>query len=629
MPPSRDHTVIHQDSFRGIYSRGEFESVPPGFSLEQLNNKFSPDGIGTRDGTVINYTLPNIVRSFGYKRLGETPRFITLDTSGRLYDSLYSPPIYTDASIVDFSMVNYNNRAYITVHNRVEGIPGKYVLVYEGNATARFAAGTPPTGFTLGAATSSVSGSVEAGIHIIAVSFITSSGFITAPGPAIFKQYTAPGHFKIDISALPIGGSSITARVLLATRAIPASLFTGNQFGYEFFFVPNGLINNNTAMTATIDFFDGDLIDSADYLLDNLSLIPAGVGISVYNSRLIVWGEDGNNFTCRASEQGQPEVFNSVSGFLTIDPSDAGSGLRNAVEYRKSLLLMTSNHIYQTTDNDNDPSTWSINCIDRSTGTECFGIANILDVRGLNNDRIFIASPPGLFSFEGLVKKPELSFNIQGIWNRINNAAFNLVQVVDDPLNHRILISVPLDSSTIISHILYADYSESFTVYGTIDERKFKWDIWTFGAGIIRSIFGDLDSVTKSSIIHIALSNNIYDVKDGLFNDFGNAIESYIVINYRDLIAGWIHHFGGIKLRVIGSGSLQISLYGLDGFINGSFTSVAPFNLGVAPGIEPERLLNFINEKMAIKFRVNLFNEWYSITRVDTWTKELWLRRSA
>src|SRR5690349_24957659 len=90
--------------------------------------------------------------------------------------------MWTDASILDFSLVNYSNRAYITIHNRISGLPNKYVLVYQGSGLARLAAGLAPSGYTLGAANSASVGSCEAGYHLFAICGITDTGFITAPG---------------------------------------------------------------------------------------------------------------------------------------------------------------------------------------------------------------------------------------------------------------------------------------------------------------------------------------------------------------------------------------------------------------------------------------------------------------
>lgn len=626
MPPTKDHAGLLQSDFMGSYARGVSDTTPDRYFIDSLNVKFAEGDVLTRHGSVLKLSRANIRRFWTYKRLGETPRSILLDTSGNLVDSLApGTPIWTDAAITDFSMVNYSNRAYITPHDRNKGLSGKSLIVYEGSGNARLAGGAAPSGFTLGVANSATAGSVEAGYHLIAVAGITSSGFITAPGPAVFALISAPGSKKLDISNIPVlAGAYWAGRVLLATKSIPLSLYNNNQFGYELFFIPGGTINDNTTTTKTVDFFDSDLQSSADYLLDNLATIPAGVGITVYQGRLISWGESGNQFTIRVSGKAQPEVFSAVDGFVNLDPSDAGSGIKNCAEVRgQNLLIATSNRLYGTADNGQSPSTWSVNILDKSVGVECFGIANVLDARGTNTDRIWMATRAGAMLYDGVARRPELSYYIEDLWKRINKAVFNLVQMVDDPTNHRIYVSVPLDAATDISHILIGDYSKAFTVYETIDERMIKWALWSFPSAP-KSMVGDVDDVTGVPVLRISQTAGLYDVKDGLTDDYGNAIDSYVQLALKTASAGWINHFGGIKLRVKGSGSLQITVQGED---NSNPVTALPLTLAASPGKELDRLINYVNEKCSIKLRTNQFGEYFILSEFTLFAKALWLRR--
>lgn len=626
-PAAQDHSPLEQQAFRGLYSRGVNDSCPAGFFIDALNNKFNEGEVSSRDGSVLNVTRSNVRRFFVYKRLNETPRMVILDTSGNFYDSLApGTPIYTDAAFLDFSMVNSNNRAYLNPHNRIKGISSKSMLVYEGSGNARLAAGVAPSGFSLTAANSATDGNVEAGYHLFAQAYITTSGFITAPGPAVWTLLSCPGGKKVSFSNIATGGASIAGRVMLATRAIPVGLYNGNQYAYELFFIPGAIILNNTSTTLDVSFFDADLLDSADYLIDNLETIPAGLGVITYNNRLVSWGESGNEFTVRISESGQPEAFNEITGFIQLDPSDAISGVKNCFEFRKNLIIETANRTYSTTDNGSDPSTWSVTDVDKSTGAECFSVATILDSRGTNTDRAFIATRTGLIAYEGYAKRPELSYNIEGIWNRINKAVFNLVQIVDDPANHRMFISVPLDSATTISHLLYADYSKAFTVYGTLDEKAIKWSIWTFPTAPV-SIMGDLDGTTSLPVLHIAVAGgNIYTIKPTLTNDYGTAIDSYFITDLKTVLSGWINHFGRLQLRVIGFGILSITCYGEDA---SNATAAPSITLSATPGLEPESLINYQNEKLAIKFRVSTFDYTYTISKIITFAKAMWKNRPA
>jgi len=629
------HVPLRQEVFRGLYSRGIQDTAPDGFFTDCLNNKYSTGGVATRDGVALMFDTSGhkVNRFYRYRKASETPRFIYLDDAGNFRDSLFVSPIWTDASVHDFSMANYNNKVYITPHDKITGVSGKKVLVYDGGGTAREAAGNPPTGFTLTIAASASSGNVEAGYHFFAVAFITDSGFVTAPGPEVYPSFNAPGGRTVDISNIPIGGSSVVARVILATKAIPPSLFSSNQLNYELFFVPSangGLLSNNTSTSTSVSFFDNELLESADYLIDNLSSIPAGVGIGVYSGRLIIWGELANPYTVRLSTPGQPENFSDVSGFVNIDPVDSGSGIRTCFEQRKNLIIATPNKFKATTDNGSDPNTWANpEDVDSSMGTECFGIATVIGNKASSSDRIFIATHSGLVSFEGYIKKPELTYNIEDEWARINKAAFNTVQVVDNPTQHQVFISVPLDNATQPSHLFFGDYTEAFTPYGTLDPSNIKWSIWEFFEGgiTINSIIGDIDDTTKGPLLFFSRSvGNIYKTArdNGLTDDTGAAIDSFIKTNLKSPQQGWISHLASLKLRVIGFGNLQISLSGED---DSNAVNLPDLPLSASPGGELDRLADFRNEKCAIKLRTSFPGEYFNLTNLITYMRPIWLRR--
>ena len=128
----RDHSQVPIGAFKGLYSNGIEDATPPGYFIDTLNTQFEAIEVRTRDGSTRIFKLANIRRFFVYKRLNETSRYLILDTSGTLWDSLYDVPLVTNAAYKDFSAVNYLNRAYITFHDRVSGIPGETVKIYEG-----------------------------------------------------------------------------------------------------------------------------------------------------------------------------------------------------------------------------------------------------------------------------------------------------------------------------------------------------------------------------------------------------------------------------------------------------------------------------------------------------------------
>ncbi len=363
-----------------------------------------------------------------------------------------------------------------------------------------------------------------------------------------------------------------------------------------------------------------------------MSRIPAGIGIGLYSGRLITWGESANPFTIRVSEVGQPENVSDVSGFINVDPVNSGNGIRTCFEQRKNLIIATSAKFKATTDNGSDPNTWpNPEDVDGSMGTECFGVATVVGNKASSSDRIFIATHAGLVSFEGYIKKPELSYNIEDIWSRINKVYFNTIQVVDNPTQHLVYISVPLDSDTTPKHLLVGDYTEAFTVYGTIDVNNIRWSIWEFfeGGVTISSIVGDVDDTTKDPVLLFSRSDgNIYTTgrDNALLDDTGAAIDSFVKSNLKTPQKGWISHFAGIKARVTGFGNLQITVAGED---DASSVSPPSLVLSSSPGGELDRLFDFRNEKCSIKLRTSFPGEFFNLTSLTLYARPIWLRRPA
>lgn len=626
-PMDTSHTPITIEDWRGMYTRGVTDTTPDGYFLDSLNVKFSEGDAFTRDGSVKVITAANIVRFAMYKRLGETTRHIYLNTSGQLFDSLFpNTPIWTDASFVDFSGANFNGRYYITPHNRVTGIAGKYLLVYDGSGTARLAAGAAPVGFTLGAANSATSGNIEAGTHIYAVCFLTDSGFITAPGPVNYAILDSLGSKSVDISALPIGPAGTVGRIIVATKAIQD--YNGNQDGYQFFAVPSangGVILDNTSTTTRLSFFDAELQADATYLFDNRALIPAGVCIAEYNGRLCLGGINGDEHSVYLSKPYDPEQVDATTGFLTVNPFDNNSGVTNLFNHRGNFIICKKSRLYQVTDNEDDPVTWkAAETVDEGTGTECFGVGTILDHKSQQSNRGFLADRSGLIIFEGYVNRPEGSWLVENTWKRINKNVFNLVQVVCDTETSSVYISLPLDSSNTLTHILYGYFGNAWSPYG-LDAKGIKWSLWTMHPGVV-SITSDSDSVTGASVLKYSGTNgNIYKVANDftVHADDGSPYQSFIKTALYTVKPKWTQHCNLIGLRILGSGTLVTTCYGQDDVDSQSLVSKA---MSTAPGRDMELKANFQSTRIAAKFLTGVnINEYFKISRMDMYLKPMWM----
>lgn len=607
----RDHDSIVVEDFRGLVDNGEDEATPQGAFITSQNNRFLRRGVKTREGTSLVYTIANIRRTQLYKKVGEAQRTLILNDLGQLFDSTnLSFPILVIDGMTDFSSVTIFNRAYITPHNGVTGLPGQIVYIYDGAGTARSAAGPGPIAFTLTLADSATSGSVEAGVHVVAVVFETSSGFITRHGG--HQVIDNIGGRKLDVSTIGTGGPETVARILVSTKRILN--FNGDIVNQTYFEIPGGRIPDNVTTTATVDFFDADLVNDVTNYAEYLETIPAGVGIGLYNGRMITWGSDANPSILYVSQSGEPEAINGVEGFATINPGDAGAGLKNCWEHRGQLVCQKSQRSYITADNGESAAFWSVTIIDASVGTEPHGVGQVLDFGFIVEDLVVVAHTTGIRLYNG-VFLPPLTYSISDIWDRINKQAFNMVEVAINPIDNEIYVALPLDGATSPNYILYGDYTEGLSA------ETIKWDLWKF-PGAPRTVVVEVDNTLKEATPRFGMyTGNVYKLDDTVKNDYGTAIDSWHEHALLPTDSGLVNHYTGVQLKVKGVGTLNVTLRGLDSV---DTLTAPPLTMALANRRPTFVGFNFTSYRAAVKLRVNSGDDYYIITKFELLSLGVW-----
>lgn len=598
---------IPLNKFRGIYDRGESESIPLDHLKDSRNVRYIDNGFETRKGFSVSVETPSVRRFKEFELQGQAPRILILDNDGKLFDSTNAgTPILEIAGMTDFSMVSMFSRAYISPHNGTTGLAGEKIYVYDGTGTARPIGGTAPTG-QLSVTTTANSGNLEVGKRIFAVSFVTASGFVTKPGA--FVTYDTPGGFTALVGDVPVGPPGTVSRRILATKIL---IDFNNDFqNQEYFFVPSGDISNNdSGQTKEVSFFDADLQSSADYLFDQLEEIPAGVFLSTYRGALVVGGEDANRDIARISKFGEPESFDSIEGYIELNPGDSKFGVRNAVEHRDNLYLFKYGNCYVTQDNGDNPAFWNYLEVDGSIGTDCHGIAMVINKESGLLEGIVVAGRPGLYFFNGAFPQIPLTHKIENIWSRINKTVFHKVQVAIDTHAKLIYVSVPLDSATEPSHLLVCDYLVGLSPDTVV------WDIWDFPEDN-NAILVTLDTSTKKpKILYGSLDGNIYH-QDASTDDHGIAIDSYGRTAYLGLTDEQVtNNFGEMRFRIQGAGILSLACYGLE-----DVYSLAPpsFTLSYPNRWPLMRTMNFVDSACSIRFRTNAVGAWFRIQRLTVY----------
>jgi hypothetical protein len=351
-----------------------------------------------------------------------------------------------------------------------------------------------------------------------------------------------------------------------------------------------------------INFFDDDLIDSADFLFDSRSTLPCGLGLTIYNNKMCLWGVPGYEHYVFFSKALYVEIFDSTGGLLYLDPSDAISSIKNVVDHETSLLIQTQDRTYITVDNGNDPDSWRCDPLDKAIGAEVFSVSKILDSRGTSVKRFFQGDKSGIYCYEGGgFQDPAFTLNIIDLWNRINKREFNKVQIVDDPENKFLYAAIPLDNSTECSHILQADYNNSFNRYGMLVASQVRWSIWAM-PWLVSCIVLD-DNANKETVLkQSGFEGNIYEQDWTTDLDDLTRITSYIHTHLLTMKGHFVNHYGFLEARAEGVGNLNIYLYGTN-FVKQ--TIPPPWVLSQNPRLYYQKPINFVDTKMSVKLMSN------------------------
>lgn len=82
-----------------------------------------------------------------------------------------------------------------------------------------------------------------------------------------------------------------------------------------------------------------------------------------------------------------------------------------------------------------------------------------------------------------------------------------------------------------------------------------------------------------------------------------------------------IQHFTGVRMRIQGTGNLNMSYQGLDDV---QTASLLPLVMSQTPGREPFRLANFIGQRVRFRVGTTQINETFKINRMTIFIKPLW-----
>lgn len=499
----RDHEPITISEFNGLWARGDPDNTPLDHFQDCENIKYiGVNSFKTRDGIGIlqNLKIPlsDIKRFYNYPTVnGNTLivlAFNSLTNIGSIHHVIDSTttygPILSIVGMTDFAFFPYAGRAYISPFNTFsvgglnieKGLLNEFLYVYAGDGTnARKAAGNPLSG-SLTIANGAV-GHTDSGFHLFAFVAETKSGYLTSPGA--ITGFTTSSGLSVSFGTVPTSGNpNIVKRHLVATKVI--NNYNGDTQGYQFFFIPNATINNDTdTFLNNISFFDADLLEDAFHLIDNFSEIPAGAVLTLYHNRLCLATTFNDISLILVSAVGEPEAISQIDGLIVVPPD--GNPITNAQELRDVFYVMKRSRTVSYPDNDDVPSSWPLVTVDNALGTFVHGIATVLDSGSSSIDFLIICTFQGISLFNGRYITPELSWKIDSYWKSLNRNEFHNIQIVNAPIQKELYVILPTRK------LLVGNYANGF------DPKNFRWAPWSFEIGMNTIAIVNIDQIVLGS----------------------------------------------------------------------------------------------------------------------------------
>lgn len=679
----RDHTAVPIENFKGLWARGNtLDGCPLDHFTDSNNVDFNESNVEVRDAfrKSLTLTLPGPIDGTPALRTRvfttvisnvTTSFFLILNQNGQFYSVKFLPALanavllhdFTGVGVFDFDVVNYGKRAFITFSNGRIGMD--VVYRYDGTIFTEAAGVGPVNGngaVYLTPANSATAGNVQAGIHYYSLAFEYDSGFIST-----FKTMVgvgahplglnSTGGFKVDLTGILLGGANVVARWILATKVVPNAVIATDPTGNsnEFFFLQR--IADNTTTTLTVDFFDNQLVESADYLYDLAEFIQGGVTIGMYHNRLVVGGTRAQGVTTAiigaspisvvASFPNDPETFDRTTSLINIPAFGQASlvsiagvplevGVTEVQEYRDVLYAWSISKTVAITDNGDTPDTWVPVTIDEGIGSFLHGVITVLDAGSVNINYLIVADKTGLYVFNGNYIKPELSWKIATLWQTIiktpdvNNSLRGVMCFANDTLNKKFYISLEFDGlSNKPNEILLCDYSlvdiNDLASYKQLRFSRWRYNninpmgIWLYDSGSSVKLYcNDSINPTSSPVLYVLNGPDL-----GAGDEIVGApyIQSALIHDEdRNIL-----HFGSFRLRINGDGlatqTLTFTIINEDELRS---VVLSPYVLPVILlGKEPTILAGFLSQNAMVKM-ATVADGYFNLNRLAVYIKPIY-----
>jgi hypothetical protein len=448
---------------------------------------------------------------------------------------------------------------------------------------------------------------------------------ITADGSSLVRGMIEQNAVR-DVNGNPLCANNVeysvrvritrTTNLLQGTLRINAYSPTAGQVG-------TGLAINAVQVTGAYQEFTAQLFPPQTSLPTDLTLrvyadgtpSPSGEAFITDNIEIFPTDEPLNASIVRASGTEEPEVYDGVTGFMSIDENN-GQCIRAAFTLRNNLYFVKERSMYATaTDGVNEPALWTVEEVSNEVGTpSAHGI-------GLGEEWAVIAGRSGLYLFDGS-EPTKLSQEIQPTWDAINWQYGKNLWVQVDTQHKKIYVGVPMGTATQPNQILMLDYTEGFgdplVAMLSAPERSRRWAPWTISANSC----GLIERPNGTAQIMLGSNNNtgnVYGLTPGQYSDNGAAINSFCSTAF--LAATGLsgrNLFGYLTAYVQGAGALSVTAYSPG---DASVTALGSWTLASPAARDMEQFTNLLAERVSFQIGTNAVGSWFSLTKLVPWAK--------
>lgn len=672
-----EYQKISVDNFMGLWDRGSLDDVPPDHASDILNMAFARKReVLTRPGTNYSRNMPNgrpIIRMFDAAFDNSILIPLAMDDLGNLWrlDAGNESILMSFSTAIDFTAVNMNNHVYIApMFDGSVFLPDAQVIYVwdDEDHGLRRAAGSGPSTPILNVLPAAGDGNVGPGWYGATICWVYSTGYVSPPGPVTVGNFPV-GNTPMELFGIPgtvapnLYPPGVVSYIILVTKAQATAEDALRAPLYEF-----GTNTDIASNVISINFFDTDLVILASNdpingnLFNSMPRLPTGFGggsvaLIKYHNRMIIIGPnliyppnyvpgssgatnyevalDGRIFV---SHPGAPENFDTLTGFLVIDPEFDGNIPRTGFELFGVLYICKAVGTFAAQDNGSDPSDatnpWVVNRIDGGIGAYHNAVGTITGTQpGLSfNSTAFLANRNGLFLFNGNVLRPELSWKIRGLWQKMTLNLEYKIRVTVDIYNDIFYVFLPITGPLGPNVILAADYSLG------LDSNNIRWSIYQFPWGVYDIIMAAWPDPVGTSYYYLRLGTQgtIYKLDGATTADQiwsgGVYQSSNPILNYyqsSSLILGDVGSLNicrFIRYRMAGQGTLFTILQDEGALQQTQVVNVHPDPF---PGNYKDIGLqtNFTNEKVIVRFEMNNLTDYVRMSRFDVFGKSRWPTR--